>query len=93
MHCLSCQTVQQRLTLPVLEKDRNSKGSKDTRVYGQFCIETLHESRNLNSTFGGLFVRVCFAKRVQIYRIGKAPFAKVRFCPHLARCSGVCRYA
>ena len=55
------------------------------RVYGQFCIEMLHESRNRNSTFGGLFVRVFFAKRVQIYCIGKAPFPKVRFCPFLAR--------
>ena len=28
------------------------------RVYGQFCIETLHERRKRNRTFSGLFVRI-----------------------------------
>ena len=29
---------------------------QEKRVYGQFCIETLHESRKRSRTFSGLFV-------------------------------------
>ena len=34
------------------------------RVYGQFCIEMLHESPNRNRTFSSLFVRISTLRSV-----------------------------
>ena len=39
-----------------LSKYVKIKKSKNERVYGKFCIETLHERRKRKRQFNGLFV-------------------------------------